>query len=120
MKKRQAIYLPALLLLAISLAGLHACSTTLPTQANSDETTSKFSNGDFESGHVAPWEEISDAQITTEEAHSGKYSLKITGQYAYQRWIPVVPGKTYVFSAWFKWKEFSGSDWGYATLGVTN
>ncbi|NMC79945.1 MAG: PKD domain-containing protein, partial [Chloroflexi bacterium] len=117
---RQAIYLPALLLLAISLAGLHACSTTLPTQANSDETTSEFSNGDFEFGHVAPWEEISDAQITTEEAHSGKYSLKITGQYAYQRWIPVVPGKTYVFSAWFKWKEFSGNDWGYATLGVTN
>lgn len=117
--RRRTIQLFIFLLLAVGLAGLHACSSTTTTEANSDEQTI-FANGDFETGRAAPWVGVTDSEVVTEEAHSGKYSLKITGQYAYQRWIKVVPGKTYVFSAWFKWKEFSGDDWGYATFGVTN
>lgn len=78
-------------------------------------------NGDLETGDLSPWEGASGAYISTEAAHDGLYGVHIPsgGNSPYQRWIAVEPGKTYVLTAWYKWHEFSGVDWGYDMLGVT-
>jgi len=84
------------------------------------EITNILQNGDFELGNAQYWAGITDADITTAEVHSGNYAAHITGQQAYQRWISVTPGRTYVLSGWVKWLEFSGNDWGYDRLYVND
>lgn len=83
--------------------------------------TNLLVNGDFESGQIVPWQGVTDAHVSTDAAHSGTYGAHLpSAQNLFQRWITVEPGKTYVFTGWFKWTAFSGSDWGYDTIGVTN
>jgi hypothetical protein len=68
-----------------------------------------FSNGDFESGSLSPWETYSGAQasITEEQAHGGAKSVKIqngsTNAYGIQQQISsVTAGKIYKFSGFGK------------------
>lgn len=99
------------------VVGFMVCISGFSMGAGSNLIT----NGDFESGQIAPWEGFADAYVSTSAAHSGTYGIHIpSAQQLYQRWISVDPGKTYVYTGWFKWTAFSGSEWGYDTFSVNN
>ena len=75
-------------------------------------------NGSFEEDTVSPWVGISETNLSDIDAYEGAYSIKITGEEAYQEWITVVPGVQYTLTAWFKWTDFGNSDWGYDHISV--
>lgn len=67
-------------------------------------------NGGFESGDISKWDEAgATIEVTTAEKHSGEFSVHVTGrtenwnsvQYD-MRDIGLVPGRTYLLSAWVK------------------
>ena len=70
-----------LLLISVVFFSLHffVLRDLLQTKAQGENL---LTNGDFESGTVAPWEGISDSDITSSEVHSGSYAVHITGQQA--------------------------------------
>lgn len=68
-------------------------------------------NGGFEEGAVG-WSMLAGAEVVTAEARSGARSARIGGQSATQEWVAVTPGETYVLTAWVKWAQFSGEQWG--------
>jgi len=77
-------------------------------------------NADFESG-VEAWSGIAAANIITSGTQSGGKAVRFTyAQEAQSAWLPVVAGQTYTLTAWFKWNEFSGANWGYDRLRVVN
>jgi len=78
-------------------------------------------NGSFESGAVAPWSDITNTNLVSNVAHTGTRSVRINSNLeAKQGWIPVTPGKTYELTMWYRWDEFSGSNWGYDRVRVAN
>jgi len=79
------------------------------------------SNGGFETGEVSPWNGASGAQVIAGAAYAGNYGVRLPfAQLLTQGWITVVPGRTYVLTAWFRWTAFAGTDWGYDTINVQN
>ncbi|SPD76427.1 exported hypothetical protein [uncultured Desulfobacterium sp.] len=92
-----------------------------PVNNDQHQTVNLLANGDFESGGISPWQEMTDAQVSEKGAHSGSYGVHLpSAQKLVQLWIPVSPGKSYVLTGWFKWSAFSGSEWGYDTFGIIN
>lgn len=75
-------------------------------------------NPDFESG-TTYWN-MGSASLTTEDKNSGNNSIKYTtgGNPFYQGWLSATPGKKYMLTGWFKWTEYSGTEWGYSYLSV--
>jgi PKD repeat protein len=76
-------------------------------------------NGDFETGSANPWEGISDENIVSDPAYSGKFAVRITQGDASQG-IAVIPGQTYLLTAWYRWEIFEGNDWGYDRITIIN
>ncbi len=104
-----------LIVLALIVTALPIGAAVTPVEASGNLIV----NGGFEIGKPAPWTGITKTNIVSAH-HNGKYSAKITTGEAQQLWIPVTPGATYQLSAWFKWKTFSGSSWGYDRIRVVN
>ncbi|MBN2501164.1 MAG: PQQ-binding-like beta-propeller repeat protein [Anaerolineales bacterium] len=84
----------------------------------SGQSANLLTNGGFETGSVSPWSGISASNLTTSDVYSGSYAVKITSSEAAQGWMNVEVGKEYTLTAWYKWEQFSGSDWGYDRLQV--
>jgi len=83
--------------------------------------TNLLTNGGFESGQVAPWSGASTAQVVAGAAYAGSYGVRLSSaQLLTQGWVSVIPGRTYVVAAWYRWTAFAGTDWGYDTINVTN
>jgi PKD repeat protein len=83
--------------------------------------TNLLANGGFESGSVSPWTGAAAAQVVSGAAYGGSYGVRLpTAQLLTQGWISVVPGRTYVVTAWFRWTAFAGTEWGYDTINVAN
>jgi PKD repeat protein len=76
-------------------------------------------NGDFETGSVHPWQGLTDENIVSAPAHSGQFAVRITQEEASQG-ISVIPGQTYLLTAWYRWEVFEGKDWGYDRLSIIN
>lgn len=82
-----------------------------------------LSNGGFENGSVTGWETV--GKVSSTEKHDGNSGLHFSNTYggdqrARQGWIAVTPGKTYVLTGWFLWKQWSGGGWGSPVARVTN
>ncbi|MBL8015318.1 MAG: PKD domain-containing protein [Candidatus Doudnabacteria bacterium] len=94
------------------LNGILNCKPTEPTINN------LLRNPSFESGSTN-WN-LATAQLTTEDKQNGANSLKYTkgGDPFQQGGISVTPGKTYMFTGWFKWVEYSGTEWGYSIMAI--
>lgn len=94
------------------LNGLLNCRPTPPTYTN------LLQNSDFESS--GGWS-LGTASIVTSDAQSGTKSIAYTtgGNPFTQGWISVTPGQQYMLTGWFKWTAYSGTDWGYSFLRIT-
>ncbi len=103
-----------------SLAATIACLAALAWfPGTSQAQTDLLTNGGFESGALSPWQGASTASLSAAAAHGGSLGVRLpSAQLLTQRWITVVPGRTYVLSAWFRWTAFAGSNWGYDTIYV--
>jgi PKD repeat protein len=77
-------------------------------------------NKDFETGFADSWEGISVNNLVSAPVYSGQYAVRITGEEASQGNIEVTPGQKYLLTAWFRWETFSGDDWGYDRIRITN
>jgi PKD repeat protein len=98
------------------------CLVALQCLAGSSQAgPNLLSNGGFETGLVAPWQGSSGAQVTAGAAYAGSFGVRLpSAQLLTQGWIPVVVGRTYVVTTWFRWTAFAGAEWGYDTVNITN
>lgn len=82
----------------------------------------QLTNGDFETGQMTGWESTGPAiAVQDEVVYQGRYAAHVAAAaQASQGWISVVPGRTYVASAWFKWDAMSDDDWGYSHFKVND
>ncbi len=84
----------------------------------SAQSSNLIQNGGFETGTISPWQDATNSNIVSSDKHSGNYSIRFTSGGAAQGWISVTPGRTYVLTAWYKWNQFTGSNWGYDRIEV--
>jgi PKD repeat protein len=84
------------------------------------EKENLLADGDFESGNTCNWDGLTNENLVTAPSFSGNYAVRITEGEASQDNIPVVPGKYYLFTAWFRWEVFEGQDWGYDRIRISN
>jgi hypothetical protein len=77
-------------------------------------------NGSFEDG-ISGWEQLQPEQIVEGGTHHGDFAVRIgSNQEMRQGWVTVTPGIPYLLTAWMKWSEFEGTDWGYPRLRVVD
>ncbi|MCB0149661.1 MAG: carbohydrate binding domain-containing protein, partial [Caldilineaceae bacterium] len=82
-------------------------------------------NGDFERGTLDGWEAGNTAtvELSTEEAHDGRYAACLANAGLRSAWVPVEPGAAYKLTAWIKIVEEreTGDDlWGGFRLAVAD
>ena len=114
--------LSGMLSLAVAAGGFTGCIGV------SAQDAELVSNGSFENGVCDPWTSFcgSDIAVSSEEAHGGSSSMKITSREASNAGAivnlsggSIVPGETYKVSAWVKYNEGPDS-LGYNIIMVTN
>jgi hypothetical protein len=114
--KSRSLIINVSIVLALILTALPV-STILSVSAG--EVANLLTNGDFED-ETAGWEGIDIEHLTKTAAHSGDYSLLITdAREAISEWIPVIPGKAYELSAWYRWDALYGFNWGFDRILVS-
>jgi hypothetical protein len=96
--------------------------TSNPTDATPEpeHVINLMINGGFEDGNFG-WEQLSPTQLIEGDVFDGRLTAQIlSAQEAHQGWLQVSPGVLYQLTAWVKWIEFEGNDWGYSRIRVND